>query len=233
MATGSTPSYFAKNAAALVPAQLQEYEPLAYEIEMLREIAALAVRLTSGPGLTPLMENLLTEAFALHFRNLAAFLWPGQWPRKRDVLGKHFASDPSSWVLPAKPLDLDDLVNRASREVAHLTTKRAAGKRSWKTWKLSLCIELLLTALEDFARRADGTKLPKRVPQEIRRLRNFMTPPKTLRILASINLTTTTTRLHPGSPPSTHGSRRSRGGNNVAKITRRTWTSAGPLCQYE
>jgi hypothetical protein len=98
----------------------------------------------------------------------------------------HFAvAHPSPWTGPtvAKPTDL---VNRASREVAHLTTYRLPGKLSLKDWSFADCIDRLLPALEEFVRHADSAKLPATVGQEVQSLRMVTTNAPVMQILPGL-----------------------------------------------
>lgn len=130
----------------------------------------------------------------MHFRNLALFLW-GPDKKSTDVLARHFAAQ---WAPPSKPPGLDDLIDRVSREVAHLTTRRLSGRHKEKEWQPLACIRALLPALQAFVQQADAAKLSPNVSQEVGRLRSLLDGARI--ILGTTNLTTTTTRplgLHP------------------------------------
>jgi hypothetical protein len=168
----SIPSYYGKHTDTLTPAQLQEYDALAYEVEMLHEIAVWARQ--GAPSRPQIVENVLAESFALHFRNLASFLWSKSKRRyPTDVLARDFVSD-LSWPPRAKPPDIQPFVDRASREVGHLTTERRSDKTEDKRWPVTTCIRLLLPALVDFAERADPARRPPRLSKEIENLRKLV-----------------------------------------------------------
>ncbi len=183
------PSYVNRKTASLEAVDFLQYEPLAYEIEMLGEVAKFA----HSRGTVPqVVESVLVESFALHFRNLALFLWP---ERKKDfdVLALHFGRDGVQWKRPKKPKVVKRLVDRASGEVAHLTTKRRSGRASEKEWDFVSCIQTLLRALDDFVNQADPAKLPARVRDEMQRLHEWASG-STRVVHGHGNFTTSTTR---------------------------------------
>jgi len=190
-ATESLPAYFERKTSELTAVELREYEALAYEIEMLGEVTRLLASMTNAPqGL----KNVLVESFAVHYRNLASFLWPPSQPKKKkkrgtDVLAHHFAE---RWA-PTDPRP-DDLIDRVSVEVSHLTTRRLSGKHSKKEWRPLACVEALLPTLEAFVSQADAERLSPKVSAELTQLRSVVDVPLTKTVLESINLTTTTTR---------------------------------------
>jgi len=126
----------------------------------------------------------------LHFRNLALFLWPTT-PRDKDVLARHFVTE--TWE-KSRPPGLDDLVHRADREVAHLTTHRLPANHERKRWQFEDCIKALLPMLHEFVGRADSSKLPPRVPEELARLHNLLDDRSAMIRLKAANYTTSITR---------------------------------------
>jgi hypothetical protein len=113
MSSGSVaptlPAYFGKNAADVPPAACREYEPLVYEVWMLvqatRSLDGLPQNIS--PEQRPL-KNAWLETFALHFRNLAEFLWPNRVtktgkrrsPKPSDAVVGSFTS---GWTPPEPP----------------------------------------------------------------------------------------------------------------------------------
>ena len=180
------PAYFKRNTRDLSAAELQEYEALAYEVEMFGEAARLIAKLPRDAE--QVLKNTVIESFATHFRNLAFFLWrPASQPK--DVEAATFAA---SWTAPtAEPTDL---INRVSREIAHLTTYRLSGRRPEKEWQPMECIKALLPTLETFVTQADTAKLSPNVPMEVASLRRLVDEPAARVVFERTNLTTTTTR---------------------------------------
>jgi hypothetical protein len=124
------------------------------------------------------IKNALIESFALHFRNLAEFLWPERTtkkgnkraPQKSDPVVGYFTA---GW-LPPEPAGLNDLIERVNREIGHLTTYRRAGEHPKKRWDIPECIRAL-RALAEFVRRSEmaGT-LPAGVPPAVSGLLNLV-----------------------------------------------------------
>lgn len=192
--TTSVTGYHEKDTAKCTTADLQGYGPLTYEVWMIRAIAERTTELSASGKLDTLTENMLVETFAIHFRNLVGFLWPPA-PHSKDVYATHFAqSHPSQWTGPTVPKPTE-LVNRASREVAHLTTYRLSGKPSIKDWDFADCIERLLPALEEFVQRADPAKVPTKLEQEVRALKGVATNGLAMQTLHGTKLSTTADSL--------------------------------------
>ena len=133
------PAYFKRNTSDLSAADLQEYEALAYEVEMFGEAARLIREM--APSTEQALKNAVIESFATHFRNLAFFLWrPAS--KQTDVVAATFAS---GWTAPtAEPTDL---INRVSREIAHLSTYRLSGRHPEKEWQPLECLQALVPIL--------------------------------------------------------------------------------------
>jgi hypothetical protein len=186
------PAYHGKDTTTLTT-ELQQYHALAYEFEMLDEIVRLLER--DHPAKPPQeLENVLTQSFAIHVRNLKEFLWRPRTKSTKgtDVLAVDLIAAEAVWP-PPKPARLDDLVNRASREVAHLTTYRLSGLHPDKAWNPRECLEALLPALEAFVKAGDSRKQSVRVPAAVKRLRTLLddATPKIKRVLDA-NLSTRT-----------------------------------------
>ena len=188
------PAYFKRKAVNVAPEEWREYEPLAYEVWMLEAVARRLAALPADESLSdedrPL-KNALIESFALHFRNLASFLWPSEEPRPKDVVVGHFAPE---W-LPAKPPGLDDLVRRVGRKVAHLTTYRLPGDHPRKRWAAVDCIRAL-GALDALVQRRDAVnRLPPQMAHLVERLGRLRNDAASLRYFEPpVNATTHTGR---------------------------------------
>jgi hypothetical protein len=185
------PSYHGRDTTSLSVAQLKEYEAVAYEMEMLGDVLRWLV---GKPTPTGVLKNVLTESLAVHVRNLEAFLWRTSRFKSKDVLALDFIRSDAVWP-PGKPPGLDDLVDRVSTEVAHLTTWRLPGQDPDKDWSPRACLKALVPALEAFVGAADPAKLSPKVAPEAGRLRQLLddTTPAVMMVI-STNLSTSTNR---------------------------------------
>ena len=175
------PAYFQKNAADVSLTAWREYEPLVYEVWMLAEVTKKLDALPKDerlPAEHRSLKNALIETFALHFRNLAEFLWPNRISKK----GNRRNPQPSDatvgcftprWT-PAEPPGLNDLIERVSREIGHLTTHRRTGSDPLKHWDITQCIEAVRAPLIDLVTHAEkeGT-LPPDLNREVFELVNL------------------------------------------------------------
>jgi hypothetical protein len=175
-----------KPATAMTDHELVEYadEHLLYEIEMMRQ-SWDAPRTGGRSGADWAIDQALLEASALHGRVLIEFLYPSKNPREDDVVAHYYVSD-ADWneIRPPMTPRMSTHRERASREVAHLTTGRIGGTPKHKDWTIE-GLQDVERALRVFARRASATRLSARLRELI------LTP----RGPASRSL------LDPGAPP--------------------------------
>jgi hypothetical protein len=104
----------------LTPKQEQDLAPVVYEWNML-VAAAGRVRSAIGSG-DQLLTNLLLEAFVVHFRQLGTFFFVS--PEKGDLHVGQFVGGQSWKAVTGRKNLWDDLLVRASKQVAHLTAER-------------------------------------------------------------------------------------------------------------
>jgi len=187
------PPYFERNAADVRPEEWPTYEPLAYEVWMLEAVARRLAALPADESLPDedrSLKNALLESFALHFRNLAEFLWPSKNPRPTDASIGHFTRGGSS-NLPSP----DPLIDRVGREVSHLTTYRLPGDHPRTRWAVVDCVRPL-RALDTFVRRSDAMKtLPPQMAHLVERLGRLRNDAASLRYFETpVNGTTHTGR---------------------------------------
>jgi hypothetical protein len=137
------------------------YEHLDYEIGML----VASVKAWPTNHVYP-VGNALTEAFAIHLRNLIAFLYPGR-EVCGDVSARDFMDAPEIWEKAAPPISavLQLARTRAHREIAHLTVDRIPGSEKGKEWDPAL-VDVLLIPLRKFVDQADE-KLDQRVKARV------------------------------------------------------------------
>jgi hypothetical protein len=122
---------------ALSEKKLREYsaEHLRYEIEMFLAIGQI---LRSGNIRTQAEKNALLESFAIHLRNLIAFLYSAKkYPS--DVVAADFFDKASAWSTLRSPISssLTKARTRANTEVGHLTTMRVSGTPAHKEWAVA------------------------------------------------------------------------------------------------
>ncbi len=121
--------------------------------------------------------NAQTEAFAVHVRTLAAFLYPEHFQSKPDdVTAGHFFSSPHEWQL-RRPKLSDALAaarKRSDKEVAHVTTARIAGTPPAKHWDVRTLLRELGTVLVLFATYAESERLGPKARDEIGRCADIL-----------------------------------------------------------
>jgi hypothetical protein len=105
---------------SLTPQQEQDLAPVVYEWNMLVE-AAERVR-SAVDSSDQLLTNLLLEAFVVHFRQLGNFFFTS--PEKGDLHVGQFVGGQSWKAVTGRKNRWDDLLVRASKQVAHLTAER-------------------------------------------------------------------------------------------------------------
>jgi hypothetical protein len=104
----------------LSPQQEQDLKPVIYEWQMLLGAAAkLGAPEVSGDEI---LKNLVLEAFVVHFRQLAFFFFGNR--HKDDLHVTQFVGGESWKKLTRRRNPWQDEIDRASRQVAHLTAER-------------------------------------------------------------------------------------------------------------
>jgi hypothetical protein len=130
----------------------------------------------------------------MHFRTLAAFLWDVRTSRTRktDALAVDFVKGGQWSANVQKPTAL---IDRVSREVAHLTTYRLSIPDPDKEWTPRECVAALLPTLEQFADEIDPDKESPRLKPAVENLRAFFNnqDPAISVLLDTVRSTTTTT----------------------------------------
>jgi hypothetical protein len=132
-------------------------EHLDYEILML---TAVANALDSGISVLSPMHNALVESFAIHLRNLADFLWPGN-PDNDWVVAPDYFDDPKEWQDSWKPIPtrLRTARIRAAKEIAHLTYGRIKLTSSTKEWDYVGLRDEIVESLAEFVSKVDKKKV--------------------------------------------------------------------------
>lgn len=139
--------------------ELLEYfsEHIRYEVQMLLNAAwAISKKLQIQQGL----EFMIVEAYAVHLRNLIAFLYP-ESTRDDDVCAKDFFLDEITWeqVRPEAGEGMKKARKRAHKEVSHLTTSRQFGTPKGKEWNIAGFTGEVMPVFEKFIESADKVDL--------------------------------------------------------------------------
>jgi len=144
-------------------------EHLVHEVSMLWLAASQDPPSSETPPATrDFARNAQAETFALHLRNLIAFLYPDWFePKRDDVCAHHFLDTPApyqDWLRhrPGLSTVLENAKRRADKELAHLTTARIAGTPQEKHWDVLSLLREIDQVLAVLAQRAD----PKRLGSE-------------------------------------------------------------------
>ena len=141
-----------KNAITLTDEQKKEFlrEHFRYEVNMLRhsvyKLAQLGVRV--GPDM-----NMAMETFTFHARNLIEFFYGDKQPQYPcDARAYHFFEDKKVWeaARPQKTSNMDKLMIRSGREMAHLTYLRISGTPPEKSWNVGQLNYEILEAVKSF-----------------------------------------------------------------------------------
>lgn len=138
-------------------------EHLAYEIQMFFGTAQILSRmvLSSGPSqLEIVANNVYTESFVIHLRNLIQFLYP-QRTKENSVIAEDFFVDPMVWkrIRPKMSKTLKDARERSHRELAHLTTDRLKVTPATKRWPFISLAKEIKDLIERFGSSASSIRL--------------------------------------------------------------------------
>lgn len=106
--------------------------------------------------------NALVESFAIHLRNLIYFFYHDRC-RRDDVIAADFFDNPDEWKRPEKSHQIKEALNRASKEVSHMTTERKDASDPTKPWELATLYSEIQPVAKDFANCASKTKLHEKV----------------------------------------------------------------------
>jgi hypothetical protein len=162
--------------SSLSDSELQRFaeEHVFYEIDMLFATANLI-----GSGAPhPKMNNAFTESFVLHLRNLISFFY-SKPTKPTDVVASDFFAKTGEWdsQRPPKSAKIEVALQRAHKELAHLTTKRIAGSSAVKEWHVDDLVNELSAIIEKFIAGASPNWLKPATASDIRALLN--PPPPT------------------------------------------------------
>lgn len=140
-------------------------EHMYYEIEMF----FAAGNLVGSGSVDQRMQNAFVESFILHTRNLIMFFFYPRKIRKYDVISDDFFTNPKAWKLvrPRMSATIKTALDRADKELAHLTTQRISGSPAVKNWDANQVTTALIPVIEKFVDGADPHRLPKSTADKI------------------------------------------------------------------
>ncbi|MCC7236236.1 MAG: hypothetical protein IT163_13070 [Bryobacterales bacterium] len=171
---------------------------LSYEALMFSELRSLLRRLREAekekhlgdktvPTEWEFVGRGLVESYLIHFRNLVAFFqppWPHEdknreprkWPRAKDgtdVLAEQYCEN-GCWEREMASMCMErklaTLVDRVSKDCAHLTTKRRDGARNWDVDELSDLVRPYVEKFLQLAVERDDCQLSQTAIDALRRI---------------------------------------------------------------
>lgn len=131
-------------------------DALAYEAEML-----MFATHQISTGLDPLTNNMATESFLLHFRNLRDFLYP-HMPERDDIIADDFFDPPNQWNAP-QPHFLSQQRWATNLKLGHLSYERIESRYKDKNWQLGKMFVLIWHDFETFVTTAPKDRLDDRL----------------------------------------------------------------------
>jgi hypothetical protein len=159
----------------LSDAELLDYSGyhLLYEVQMLFGTTALLMRTleSTDAETVHVFRYAVLESFGLHLRNLIDFFYPNpnKPPHPTDVLADDFfPRRKRSTSFPAISPSLMKARERASKELAHLTTERITGTPPEKGWQYLELTAEMCKILDEFVCAASPEKLHFNVGQQVR-----------------------------------------------------------------
>ncbi|MEX0804109.1 MAG: hypothetical protein WD688_12455 [Candidatus Binatia bacterium] len=143
-------------------------EHMYYEIEMF----FAAGNLVGSGSVDQRMQNAFVESFILHARNLIMLFFHPRKIRQYDVIADDFFTNPIDWksVRPRMSPTIQSALDRADKELAHLTTQRISGSPAVKNWDANQVTTALIPVIEKFVDGADPHRLLKSTADKIRNL---------------------------------------------------------------
>ena len=138
--------------------QLLDYseEHLRYEFQMIRFVSE---KIPTAEGFA---RSALIESFAVHFRNLADFFYPGRL-LDDDLTAANFFDSSNEW----KPTPASELLKesriRANKEISHITYQRKGERDPTKPWRVGSLLYEIEALAQQFAATASRQKLHQSV----------------------------------------------------------------------
>lgn len=162
---------------SLTDAELKAYaeEHLQYEVDMFIWSAGILVFLApyKDKGYLPwAINNALLNTFAVHSRNLIDFLYSRS--RRKDyatdiVIQDYVETDVLTQNLPAISALLEEALNKANQQVAHLTLKRIEYEKAGKEWKFVEVVKHVCQAFSSIAPHIPDSRISDNLKQKLSR----------------------------------------------------------------
>jgi hypothetical protein len=118
----------------------------------------------TDPSRSTMIMNTFVEGFALHFRTIIDYLFPGPSQQPTDIIASDFCP-PGAWnhKFSNMPQSLKDARTRANKEIAHLTSNRSLLTDSNRLWYCDPLSQEVTSVLQHFSEQADEDKLGDQV----------------------------------------------------------------------
>lgn len=130
---------------------------LRYELIMLKATSRV---LSNQLNLEWEVKNALVESFVIHARGLIIFLYHSP-KREDDVMAcDYFAEGVWANISGSKPQILSATFNRASKEVAHITTFRIGRKLAEKHWNHQIITKEIFRIFQLFFNHVSASIMP-------------------------------------------------------------------------
>jgi len=141
--------------------ELRDYaaDNISYELTMLYE-TAMRLKYEKAIDTDSILKNAFLESFTIHARALALFLYFGQ-KRTGDVTAEEYVKDVAAWKAArgAIPGELQEVIDRTGKEIAHLTTGRRPSSDPWKGWSFEHVYRMFFAPLHLFLKHAEQARL--------------------------------------------------------------------------
>lgn len=166
-----------KSPHSLTDNELKEYAEnhLQYEVDMLTWSAAVLASLPPyiDKGCLPwAINNGLLNTFAVHARNLIGFLYSRSECRDyaTDIVIEDYvdASTVAKALPPISPL-LKEVLTKANKQAAHLTTKRIAYEKTGKEWMFIDIVKHVRQAFAPIAPHIPSSRISDELKQKLSR----------------------------------------------------------------
>jgi hypothetical protein len=141
--------------------ELRDYaaDHVSYELTMLYE-TAMRLKRDKAIDTDWILKNAFIESFTIHARALALFLYKG--PKLAgDVTAEQYVKDVAAWKAARGniPPELQEVIDRTGKEIAHLTTGRHPAGNPKKGWSIEHVYRMFFAPLHLFLRHAEPARL--------------------------------------------------------------------------
>ncbi len=146
---------------AMTHQELHDYaaDHISYELAMLYE-TAMRLKHERAIDTDWILKNAFIESFTIHARALALFLYKG--PRlPGDVTAEEYVKDVAAWKAARGniPPEIQEVIDRTGKEIAHLTTGRHPAGDPKKGWSVEHVYRMFFGPLHLFLKHAEPARL--------------------------------------------------------------------------